>query len=101
VSHSLVVFNLKDNGGRRSGIERRRFSYRDHIPERRRFEDRRSGLDRRSGKERRRLGTTGNFRVPRTEQRQSVMRERRSEAGRRSGETQVKSSTNKEFLRIA
>ena len=31
-----VVFNIGDNGGRRAGIERRRFSYSDHIPERRR-----------------------------------------------------------------
>lgn len=42
-----VAFNLGDNGGRRSGIERRRFSYSDHIPERR------SGVDRRCGKDRR------------------------------------------------
>ena len=38
---------LTDNGGRRSGIERRQFSYDFHIPERRSGEDRRSGLDRR------------------------------------------------------
>jgi hypothetical protein len=37
---------LQDNGGRRSGIERRQFSYHFHIPERR-FKERRSGLDRR------------------------------------------------------
>jgi hypothetical protein len=42
-------FSLPDNGGRRSGIERRRLSYSAHIPERR------SGLDRRiGGKDRRR-----------------------------------------------
>jgi len=38
---------LHDNGGRRSGIERREFSYNAHIPERRSGKDRRSGLDRR------------------------------------------------------
>ena len=38
-----------DNGGRRSGIDRRRFEYTSHIPERRSGHDRRSGPDRRSG----------------------------------------------------
>ena len=38
---------LPDNDGRRSGIERRQFSYSFHIPERRSDQDRRSGLDRR------------------------------------------------------
>lgn len=38
---------LPDNGGRRSGIERRQFSYDAHIPERRSVKNRRSGLDRR------------------------------------------------------
>ena len=45
---SKVTFIDKDNGGRRSGIERRQFSYSSHIPERRCDEDRRSGLDRRN-----------------------------------------------------
>lgn len=36
-----------DKGGRRSGIDRRQFSYAIHIPERRSEEDRRGGLDRR------------------------------------------------------
>jgi hypothetical protein len=38
---------LWDNGGRRSGIERRRFSYTVHVPERRSGGDRRCGNDRR------------------------------------------------------
>jgi hypothetical protein len=38
---------LPDNGGRRSGIERREFSYNSHIPERRSGKERRSGLDKR------------------------------------------------------
>ena len=39
---------ISDNGGRRSGIERRLFSYSIHIPELRSGKDRRSGIDRRS-----------------------------------------------------
>lgn len=38
-----------DNGGRRSGVERRQYSYASHIPERRSGEERRSGNDRRDG----------------------------------------------------
>jgi hypothetical protein len=53
VSNSPTVKELRDNGGRRSGIDRRQFSYSDHIPERRSSQERRSGLDRRSGLERR------------------------------------------------
>ena len=47
------VFNLRDNGGRRSGIERRRFSYADHIPERRSGDERRVASDRRKREDRR------------------------------------------------
>jgi hypothetical protein len=38
---------LSDNGGRRSGIDRRRYSYTVHIPERRYGEERRQKSDRR------------------------------------------------------
>ena len=38
---------LPDNGGRRSGVDRRQLSYTQHIPERRSGNERRSGLDRR------------------------------------------------------
>ena len=38
---------MHDNGERRSGIERRQFSYTQHIPELRSGKDRRNGLDRR------------------------------------------------------
>lgn len=38
-----LAYNLNDNGGRRTGFERRRFSYAAHIPERR------CGVDRRTG----------------------------------------------------
>jgi hypothetical protein len=43
-----ITLRLPDNGGRRSGIERRRFQYTSHIPERRSGYDRRSGIDRRT-----------------------------------------------------
>ena len=36
-----------DKGGRRSGTDRRRFSYAVHIPERRSSIDRRKGIERR------------------------------------------------------
>ena len=39
--------HVVDNGGRRLGMERRRFLYSAHIPERRTIEDRRNGEDRR------------------------------------------------------
>ncbi len=38
---------LVDNGGRRSGGDRRNYSYSIHLPERRARQDRRSGIDRR------------------------------------------------------
>jgi hypothetical protein len=51
-----IPLHLPDNGGRRSGIERRRFQYTFHIPERRFGHERRSGFDRRNGTDRRTLG---------------------------------------------
>jgi hypothetical protein len=39
--------NLRDNGGARSGFERRRYTTYIHIPERRSGKERRSGEDRR------------------------------------------------------
>ena len=42
-----------DKGGRRSGLDRRSFSYAIYIPERREEMERRNGIDRRSGKDRR------------------------------------------------
>jgi hypothetical protein len=51
-----------DNGGRRSGIDRRQFSYDSHIPERRAIAERRIGADRRIGLDRRRgLDRRGTF----------------------------------------
>ncbi len=40
---------IKDNGGRRSGVDRRQFSYTSYIPERR------SGVERRCGEDRRKI----------------------------------------------
>ena len=53
VSDSHKKQGLSDNGGRRSGIDRRQFSYTGHIPERRAGEERRNRLDRRCGEDRR------------------------------------------------
>lgn len=39
--------NVTDNGGRRSGLDRRQYACRLHIPERRSGQDRRNGEDRR------------------------------------------------------
>jgi hypothetical protein len=47
MSITEIKMILTDNGGRRSGIERREFLYDQHFPERRSGKDRRSGSDRR------------------------------------------------------
>lgn len=60
--HEMKSSNFPpDNGGRRSGIERRRFQYTSHVPERRSGRDRRSGFDRRSGIDRRGAGLERNI----------------------------------------
>jgi hypothetical protein len=41
------AIRLRDNGGRRSGLDRRQFSYSGYLPERRSGKDRRYGPDRR------------------------------------------------------
>ena len=48
VPSGTEIVDLSDKGGRRVGVERRRYSYTCYIPERRSGEDRRSGGDRRS-----------------------------------------------------
>jgi hypothetical protein len=53
VEISSIILELRDYGGRRSGIDRRYFSYSDHIPERRLDTDRRSKDERRTGSDRR------------------------------------------------
>jgi len=53
LSIASAVLAIIDYGGRRSGIERRQFSYTEHIPARRSNKDRRCSLDRRSGLDRR------------------------------------------------
>ena len=52
---SKAYFALIDNGGKRSGIDPRHFSYDAHVPERRSTRDRRSGKDRRIGIDRRKV----------------------------------------------
>ena len=44
---SGAILEIRDNGGRRTGIDRRHYSYSGHIPERR------SGVDRRKLEDRR------------------------------------------------
>ena len=53
MSIGTEILNLIDNGGRRTGIKRREFSYTNHVPNRRTEGDRRNGVDHRSGSERR------------------------------------------------
>lgn len=50
ILHTLAQL-APDNAGRRSGTDRRVFSYALHIPERRRGAERRSGSDRRRQKD--------------------------------------------------
>jgi DNA-binding XRE family transcriptional regulator len=45
--NAVMASFIRDNGGVRSGLDRRQFSYDRHIPERRSAKDRRNGLDRR------------------------------------------------------
>ena len=49
--NTKMEFKLADNGGTRTGIDRRQFNYTAYIPEKR------SGIDRRRGVDRRRLVT--------------------------------------------
>jgi len=46
---SEKALTIRCNEDRRSGCDRRRFSYTGHIPERRSDQERRSGVDRRAG----------------------------------------------------
>jgi DNA-binding XRE family transcriptional regulator len=45
--NKVMASFIRDNGGVRSELDRRQFSYDRHIPERRFAKDRRNGLDRR------------------------------------------------------
>ena len=47
MAQEIEKIQLRDNGGRRSGIDRRVFSYAGYLPERRSGKERRSGADRR------------------------------------------------------
>ncbi len=87
-----MVFNLRDLGGRRLGLERRRFSYTEHIPERRHGGDRRSGLDRRAGAERR------NGRDRRLEARDLTSRTVKAPPNRRAAEDRRAGMDRREFM---
>jgi len=50
---TAMAIALIDNGGRRLGVDRRQFSYTDHIPNKRLGDDRRASLDRRDKIDRR------------------------------------------------
>jgi hypothetical protein len=52
LAHGMWFFwlSLSDNGGRRSGLDRRVFACSKHIPERRAGKDRRAKADRRHAK---------------------------------------------------
>ena len=45
--NEVMASFIRDNGGERSGLDRRQFSYNRHVPERRSDQDRRSKFDRR------------------------------------------------------
>jgi hypothetical protein len=87
VGNAQVVFSLVDSGGRRFGMERRRFSYDGYIPERRSGEDRRQMADRRSVSGDRRSGLDRRDSLPN----EGILldfqayRERRALSDRRSG----------------
>jgi hypothetical protein len=46
----MDAIKLRDNGGRRTGLDRRQFSYSGYLPERRSGEDRRRQFDRRKAR---------------------------------------------------
>lgn len=69
MNSSNINTELFDNGGRRSGIERREFSYSGYYPERRKGQDRRCGMDRRSQREGQQIETDGNYSMRATDRR--------------------------------
>jgi hypothetical protein len=82
-----IAYNLLDNGGRRTGIERRRFSYAEHIPERRSGEDRRVSEDRRCGKDRRGKQDRRSGMERRASRRAGIVwKDRRGKSERRTGQ---------------
>lgn len=46
----MDAIRLRDNGGRRTGLDRRQFSYTGYLPERRSGRDRRQQFDRRKAR---------------------------------------------------
>jgi len=88
-----LTYDLGDNGGRRIGIERRRFSYAGHIPERRCGEDRRSGVDRRICVDRR----SGMDRRVATDRRATEEKDRRETPSRRDAQERRVSDDRRRF----
>jgi hypothetical protein len=86
VKKARVVFTLTENGGRRSGIDRRQMSYAGHIPERREGKDRRTGQDRRSETDRRSGEERRTYAMHRDDVIARFGLERRKRSDRRSGE---------------
>jgi hypothetical protein len=90
-----MTLALIDNGGRRLGIDRRQYSYTDHIPNGRLELDRRTGVDRRFGSERRNGEDRRNGEIvfkkikrPENDMRSGV--NRRADSGRRAAFATVK-----------
>ena len=88
-----LTYDLGDNGGRRIGIERRRFSYAGHIPERRCGEDRRSAVDRRTCVDRR----SGMDRRVATDRRATEEKDRRETPSRRDAQERRVSDDRRRF----
>ena len=77
---------MVDNGGRRLGIDRRQYSYTEHIPARRSDDNgRRSGSDRRSGNGFERRNSIDRRLIEYAADIYAKIKERRNENGRRSG----------------
>ena len=95
MSISAMTLALIDNGGRRLGIDRRQYSYTDHIPNGRLDGDRRNGIDRRCGSERRndecrRSGEIIFKKIKRPENDLREMINRRTDSDRRTAFATVK-----------
>ena len=95
-----TALNTIDNGGRRSGIDRRRFSYVLHIPERRGGDDRRDDLDRRCGEERRDIEDRRIGIDRRTDRKPAEVIDLRSYKDRRSSEDRRRGKDRRKFMNI-
>ena len=76
---------MVDNGGRRLGVDRRQYSYTEHIPARRSDDGRRSVSDRRSGSGFERRNSIDRRLIEYAADIYAKIKDRRNENGRRSG----------------